>query len=212
MRLLIFYARDGEKLTEFHDAGGCGTGSRNGGTRTATWHTATASLSTSRTTSACVPPESITFFCRYSHPSSQFNKLPQGPQSSTSKSDPAYVAASIATTALSFRNLIAKGLLEPESAGKSGGELCMESYKWCVSSSRAHSSPLRKFTRAFPPGPSTPAAFRRLLPTTPSKFPSCPRRANMSLSFAEGGSGVFRSRWEGPRSASKGSGSASASF
>ncbi|KAL8279314.1 hypothetical protein RQP46_008351 [Phenoliferia psychrophenolica] len=66
-----------------------------------------------------------------------FSKLPQAPAATKStKSDPSYVAATIATTALSFRNLIAKGLLEPEPAGKAGGELCMESYKWAYNACR----------------------------------------------------------------------------
>lgn len=64
----------------------------------------------------------------------QFVRLPQSPPSLPKKVsiDPAYVAASIVTTALEFRRLIIKGLLEPESAGKGQGELCMESFKWCV--------------------------------------------------------------------------------
>lgn len=64
-----------------------------------------------------------------------FERLPQSPPSSTSatvgESNPAYVAASIASTALEFRRLISEGVLEPEQVGKPGdGELCMESYKW----------------------------------------------------------------------------------
>ena len=65
----------------------------------------------------------------------QFNRLPQSPPSlsKTVQTDQAYVAASIVTTALEFRNLIIKGELVPEPAGKEGGELCMESFKWSVS-------------------------------------------------------------------------------
>jgi carnitine O-acetyltransferase len=63
-----------------------------------------------------------------------FTRLPQAPPSTTTTSpapaNPAYVAASIVTTALEFRRLLVKGLLAPEPAGKDGGELCMESYKW----------------------------------------------------------------------------------
>lgn len=65
-----------------------------------------------------------------------FSRLPQSPQGHATtggKSDPAYVAASIVSTALEFRRMIAQGLLEPEQVGKPGeGELCMESFKWCV--------------------------------------------------------------------------------
>jgi len=66
----------------------------------------------------------------------QFDRLPQAPSTANPPaSDPAYVAASIAKTALEFRRLIANGVLEPELAGKTkeDGELCMESYKWSVS-------------------------------------------------------------------------------
>lgn len=64
-----------------------------------------------------------------------FNKLPQSSPSLLHKSlgggdDQAYVAASIAVTALEFRALIASGTLEPEKVGKGTEELCMESYKW----------------------------------------------------------------------------------
>ncbi|GAA5879903.1 hypothetical protein JCM16303_004391 [Sporobolomyces ruberrimus] len=74
-----------------------------------------------------------------------FNRLPQGPSSDTnpSQADPAYVAASIAKTALEFRRLIANGVLEPELAGKTkeDGELCMESYKWAFNACRIPASP-----------------------------------------------------------------------
>ena len=61
-----------------------------------------------------------------------FKRLPQAPQSapSSSKSDPAYVAASIVETAMEFRDLLVKGELIPEAVSKEGGELCMESFKW----------------------------------------------------------------------------------
>lgn len=63
-----------------------------------------------------------------------FHRLPQAPQSSKTadprKADPAYVAASIVETALEFRSILANGELVPEPAGKEGGELCMESFKW----------------------------------------------------------------------------------
>lgn len=57
-----------------------------------------------------------------------FHRFPQAPptESNPPPSDPAYVAASIVDTALEFRRLLAKGLLEPEPAGKDGGELCSE--------------------------------------------------------------------------------------
>lgn len=65
-----------------------------------------------------------------------FNKLPQSspslPAPTVMKNDQAYVAASIAVTALEFRALIASGTLEPEKVGKGPEELCMESYKWSV--------------------------------------------------------------------------------
>ncbi|GAA6060182.1 hypothetical protein JCM10212_005183 [Sporobolomyces blumeae] len=74
-----------------------------------------------------------------------FNRLPQAPPTETNPgaSDPAYVAASIAKTALEFRRLIAKGVLEPELAGKTkeDGELCMESYKWAFNACRIPASP-----------------------------------------------------------------------
>ncbi|KAK4706156.1 hypothetical protein P7C70_g58, partial [Phenoliferia sp. Uapishka_3] len=71
-----------------------------------------------------------------------FNKLPQSPaRSSQDKADPAYVAATITTTALQFRKLISSGLLEPEPAGKAGGELCMESYKWAFNACRIPATP-----------------------------------------------------------------------
>lgn len=58
-----------------------------------------------------------------------FKRLPQAAPtvSSPPKADAAYVAASIVDTALEFRTLLMKGLLEPEPAGKDGGELCSES-------------------------------------------------------------------------------------
>ncbi|GAA5900930.1 choline/carnitine O-acyltransferase [Sporobolomyces salmoneus] len=74
-----------------------------------------------------------------------FNRLPQAPPSVTSppEADPAYVAASIAKTALEFRRLIENGILEPELAGKTkeDGELCMESYKWAFNACRIPASP-----------------------------------------------------------------------
>ncbi|SCV66893.1 BQ2448_5539 [Microbotryum intermedium] len=71
-----------------------------------------------------------------------FKKLPQAPSSvpSPPSSDPAYVAASIIHTALEFRRLLIKGLLEPEPAGKEG-ELCMESYKWAFNANRIPAKP-----------------------------------------------------------------------
>lgn len=74
--------------------------------------------------------------------SPQFNRLPQSPPSLAKniQTDPAYVAASIVSTALEFRNLIIKGELIPEPAGKEGGELCMESFKWSVVVSPANLS------------------------------------------------------------------------
>ncbi|KAM0786990.1 hypothetical protein ACM66B_002408 [Microbotryomycetes sp. NB124-2] len=67
-----------------------------------------------------------------------FKRLPQAPASASNvpQSDSAYVAASIVHTALEFRNLISKGLLEPEKVSKDGGELCMESYKWAFNACR----------------------------------------------------------------------------
>ncbi|KAK4047181.1 hypothetical protein OIO90_006290 [Microbotryomycetes sp. JL221] len=67
-----------------------------------------------------------------------FKRLPQAPSNASDApaADPAYVAASIVYTALEFRNLISKGLLEPEKVSKEGGELCMESYKWAFNACR----------------------------------------------------------------------------
>lgn len=82
-----------------------------------------------------------------------FSRLPQAPQGQQEPAggDPAYVAASIVSTALEFRRLIAKGLLEPEKAGKEG-ELCMESYKWCVMRpGQSHVARARLLTRFFHP-------------------------------------------------------------
>ncbi|BGP27022.1 hypothetical protein JCM10295v2_005984 [Rhodotorula toruloides] len=74
-----------------------------------------------------------------------FDRLPQAPPSTPNPpaADPAYVAASIAKTALEFRRLIATGLLEPELVGrnKEDGELCMESYKWAFNACRVPASP-----------------------------------------------------------------------
>lgn len=57
-----------------------------------------------------------------------FHRLPQAPPNVANppSADLAYVAASIVDTALEFRRLLVKGLLEPEPAGKDGGELCSE--------------------------------------------------------------------------------------
>ncbi|BGP19341.1 hypothetical protein JCM10213v2_007430 [Rhodosporidiobolus nylandii] len=70
-----------------------------------------------------------------------FSRLPQAPSSTTNPpvSDPAYVAASIAKTALEFRRLITEGLLEPDKIGKD--VLCMESYKWAFNACRIPASP-----------------------------------------------------------------------
>lgn len=79
---------------------------------------------------------------RYTAP--QFKRLPQSAQASpNAKADPAYVAASIAATALEFRQLVTQGLLEPELVGRSpeDGELCMESYKWAFNACRVPASP-----------------------------------------------------------------------
>ncbi|GAA6045002.1 hypothetical protein JCM8097_004458, partial [Rhodosporidiobolus ruineniae] len=69
-----------------------------------------------------------------------FDRLPQAPPGTKNPppSDPAYVAASIAKTALEFRRLVAQGLLEPELAGRKpeDGTLCMESYKWAFNACR----------------------------------------------------------------------------
>ncbi|KAG0655375.1 Carnitine O-acetyltransferase mitochondrial [Rhodotorula mucilaginosa] len=73
-----------------------------------------------------------------------FKRLPQSAQASrNAKPDPAYVAASIASTALEFRQLVTQGLLEPELVGRSpeDGELCMESYKWAFNACRVPASP-----------------------------------------------------------------------
>ncbi|KAM0753016.1 acyltransferase ChoActase/COT/CPT [Meredithblackwellia eburnea MCA 4105] len=71
-----------------------------------------------------------------------FNTLPQAPKGKESgKPDPAYVGATIATTALAFRRLVAKGLLEPELVGKGPGELCMESFKWAYNACRVPALP-----------------------------------------------------------------------
>ncbi|GAA5942886.1 choline/carnitine O-acyltransferase [Sporobolomyces koalae] len=74
-----------------------------------------------------------------------FNRLPQAAptESNPPTADPAYVAASIAKTALEFRRLIATGVLEPELAGKTkeDGELCMESYKWAFNACRIPAVP-----------------------------------------------------------------------
>lgn len=73
-----------------------------------------------------------------------FKRLPQSAQSSRdAKPDPAYVAASIASTALEFRQLVTQGLLEPELVGRTpeDGELCMESYKWAFNACRVPASP-----------------------------------------------------------------------
>ncbi|KPV72701.1 uncharacterized protein RHOBADRAFT_39308 [Rhodotorula graminis WP1] len=59
-------------------------------------------------------------------------------------SDPAYVAATIAKTALEFRRLVVKGLLEPElnnPKDPAQGELCNESYKWMWNACRIPASP-----------------------------------------------------------------------
>ncbi|GAA5985189.1 hypothetical protein JCM10908_002561 [Rhodotorula pacifica] len=71
-----------------------------------------------------------------------YKRLPQGPEKEM-EADPAYVAASIATTALEFRRLVTQGLLEPELAGRKpeDGELCMESYKWAFNACRVPASP-----------------------------------------------------------------------
>ncbi|SCZ95699.1 BZ3500_MvSof-1268-A1-R1_Chr8-1g09737 [Microbotryum saponariae] len=71
-----------------------------------------------------------------------FKKVPQAPSSVSNPptSDPAYVAASIIITALEFRRLLIKGLLEPEPAGKEG-ELCMESFKWAFNANRIPAKP-----------------------------------------------------------------------
>ncbi|SGY41705.1 BQ5605_C003g02542 [Microbotryum silenes-dioicae] len=71
-----------------------------------------------------------------------FKKVPQAPSSVSNPptSDPAYVAASIIITALEFRRLVIKGLLEPEPAGKEG-ELCMESFKWAFNANRIPAKP-----------------------------------------------------------------------
>ncbi|ORY45846.1 acyltransferase ChoActase/COT/CPT [Leucosporidium creatinivorum] len=74
-----------------------------------------------------------------------FHRLPQAPQSSKTtdprKADPAYVAASIVETALEFRSMLVNGELVPEPAGKEGGELCMESFKWAFNACRVPASP-----------------------------------------------------------------------
>ncbi|GAA6021226.1 hypothetical protein JCM10207_002580 [Rhodosporidiobolus poonsookiae] len=74
-----------------------------------------------------------------------FSRLPQASPSTANPpaSDPAYVAASIASTALSFRRLIALGVLEPDLAGRTpaDGELCMESYKWAFNACRIPAVP-----------------------------------------------------------------------
>lgn len=78
-----------------------------------------------------------------------FSRLPQSPPTAPRAagakavdSDPAYVAASIISTALEFRRLVAQGLLEPEQVGKPGeGELCMESFKWAFNACRVPASP-----------------------------------------------------------------------
>lgn len=61
-----------------------------------------------------------------------FRRLPQAPQgvAELREGNPAYVAASIVDTALEFRSMLVAGKLVPEAAGKEGGELCMESFKW----------------------------------------------------------------------------------
>lgn len=75
----------------------------------------------------------------------QFDRLPQSATnpSSPSSGDPAYVAASIAKTALDFRRLLMKSLLEPDLAGRkpSDGTLCMESYKWAFNACRVPAQP-----------------------------------------------------------------------
>ncbi|GAA5837957.1 hypothetical protein JCM11251_006810 [Rhodosporidiobolus azoricus] len=72
-----------------------------------------------------------------------FDRLPQSLDNASSVADPAFVAASIAKTALEFRRLIAQGLLEPEAAGRTAadGTLCMESYKWAFNACRIPASP-----------------------------------------------------------------------
>ncbi|GAA5869268.1 hypothetical protein JCM3774_004189 [Rhodotorula dairenensis] len=72
-----------------------------------------------------------------------FKRLPQSTRSKATEADPAYVAASIATTALEFRRLVTQGHLEPELVGRSpeDGELCMESYKWAFNACRLPASP-----------------------------------------------------------------------
>ncbi|GAA5917870.1 hypothetical protein JCM6882_003748 [Rhodosporidiobolus microsporus] len=72
-----------------------------------------------------------------------FDRLPQSPDRSSTTPNPAYVAASIARTALEFRRLIAQGLLEPEAAGRTpaDGALCMESYKWAFNACRVPAAP-----------------------------------------------------------------------
>lgn len=99
-----------------------------------------SSLSLSRLRS--LDPTDMDYAAR---PPLSFDRLPQAPPSTPDPpaADPAYVAASIAKTALEFRRLIATGLLEPELAGRSkdDGELCMESYKWAFNACRVPASP-----------------------------------------------------------------------
>lgn len=120
----------------------------------------------------------------------QFERLPQAAPSaaSPSSSDPAYVAASIISTALEFRRMVAKGLLEPELAGKEG-ELCMESYKWCVFRTIRSETELTRTA-----GPSTPAVSLPRLPTTLLRLPRTRPRGRAWSSFTETTSGRSRSR------------------
>ncbi|KAI5474812.1 carnitine O-acetyltransferase [Pseudohyphozyma bogoriensis] len=71
-----------------------------------------------------------------------FKRLPQAPPTAAAPppaSDPAYVAASITSTALEFRRLVSQGLLEPETIGNN--PLCMESYKWAYNACRVPAKP-----------------------------------------------------------------------
>ncbi|GAA5900440.1 hypothetical protein JCM8208_005362 [Rhodotorula glutinis] len=75
-----------------------------------------------------------------------FDRFPQAPPGTAKPpvADPAYVAATIAKTALEFRRLVVKGLLEPElnnPKDPAQGELCNESYKWMWNACRIPASP-----------------------------------------------------------------------
>jgi len=77
---------------------------------------------------------------------SQFDRFPQAPRGTANPpaADSAYVAATIAKTALEFRRLVVKGLLEPElnnPKDAAQGELCNESYKWMWNACRIPASP-----------------------------------------------------------------------